>query len=730
MVAVATRAAELAEIDAGAAARDVCAHCDLPLGRYPVHGTVGGVRQACCCYGCLLALQVTRARGDDGAAAAIMVRLGLAIFFAMNVMMVSMPTYAPVVYGGGAADGPLFGVLRVLAMTFAAPVLILLGWPIAAAAWEGARGGRPTADLLIVVATLAAYALSIANTLAGRSAVYFDTAAMLLVLVTLGRYLEARAKADAGAAVRAGLAPVPAQTTRHVAGRWEPIAVAAVAAGDVLRVGPGDAFPTDGVVVAGEGGVDEASLTGESRAVAKAPGSAVASGTCSIDAVFHVRATAAAAASAAARIADLLAHARRERSAAERAADAAARVLVPVVALVAIGAGLWPALHGDVDAGVLRALAVLVVSCPCALGIATPIALWTGLVTAARRGVVVRAAPVLERAAAIDRMLVDKTGTLTERQPQIVAIEPVAGAGEDALLAYAAALETGLAHPIARAVVAAWDARHARSSTHAAPPQARDVRIVLGGVRGVVDGVPCAIGDARVLRFASDVAPPRHVAAPTIATAQDRTAGDAGDEEGMRREAGGERVIVVVDGCVHGVLRCAETPRSEAAAALRALRRLGIDVALVSGDRSADAVVPALVPAANATLGLTPAAKLLHVRAARRDGRGVAMLGDGINDGPALAAADVGIAVAGATDLARITADVVLVADDLRRLPWFFAHARRVRRVVRQNLCWAFGYNAIAVVLAAAGLLTPVLASAAMLASSLAVVGNARRLRA
>ncbi len=727
-VAVVSAGADEARRVAAGDARDgagtgaACAHCDLPLGRRPLHGVVGGVRERFCCYGCFLALQVTRARGEDGAAASIFIRLGLAVFFAVNVMMVSMPTYAPVVYGGGAADGPLFMVLRVLAMTFAAPVLVLLGWPIAVTAWEGARGGRPTADLLILIATLAAYALSIANTLAGRSAVYFDTAAMLLVLVTLGRYLEARAKADAGAAVRAGLAPAPEQAMCLVDDRWVPVAVAGVRPDDVLRIGPGGAFPTDGVVLDGHGGVDEAALTGESRPVVKAPGSLVASGTCSIDAVFRVRVTAPAAASAAARISELLARARRERTAAERAADAAVRLLVPVVAVVAVGAGLWPAWYGDVDAGILRALAVLVVSCPCALGIATPVALWTGLVTAARRGVIVRSAPVLERVATVARVLVDKTGTLTDRLPRLVAIEPVAGVSEQTLLAYAAALEGGLSHPIACAVIAAWERRCNTPPAVAAPPRASVVRVVPGGIRGVVDGVPCAIGDARMLTSLG------------IAPSGAGLRGSIGERGAPTQGVEDAGVVVVAGARILGALRCAEVPRADAADALDALRRLGIDVTLVSGDRSAEAVVPALVPVADAALGLTPADKLVHVRAARaaaaRHGTGVAMVGDGINDGPALAAADVGIAVGGATDLARVTADVVLIGDDLTRLPWLFAHARRVRTVVRQNLWWAFGYNAIAVALAAAGFLTPLLASAAMLASSVGVVANARRLRA
>ena len=259
-----------------------CAHCGLPLRRRPVRR--GG--EAFCCYGCLLAAQVTGARGDAGAAAAIVVRLGLALFFAMNVMMLTLPAYAPYVYDGADADGPLFTVLRVLAVVFTAPVLVLLGGPILATAW---RGAGLNADALIVVATGAAYALSVLNTIAGRPGVYCDTAAMLLVLVTLGRWLEATARAEAGAAVRALVSPGPARAVRVRHGVRQDVAAGAVVPGDVVEVAPGAAFPTDGVVIEGQGGVDEAALTGESRPVGKVRGAPVAGGTCSIDGLFLVR---------------------------------------------------------------------------------------------------------------------------------------------------------------------------------------------------------------------------------------------------------------------------------------------------------------------------------------------------------------------------------------------------------------------------------------------------------
>ncbi|MEW6268701.1 MAG: HAD-IC family P-type ATPase, partial [Thermodesulfobacteriota bacterium] len=334
--------------------QDACTHCGLLLGRRALRATVGGEAGRFCCVGCVLAMQVTRARGDAGAASSLLVRLGVALFFAMNVMMTSMPTYVPHAYGDAEAplDGPLFLLLRVLAAIFALPVLAILGGPVLGAAAQALRRGRAGSDVLVLLAVLAAYALSLANTLAGRSEVYFDTAVMLLVLVTAGRYLEAQARAEAGRAIEATLGPRRGTACRLRDGRREEVAAAELRPGDVVEVSPGDAFPTDGVVVDGRAAVDESALTGESRPVVKHPGSAVAGGTCSIDGRLRVRVSAAASESAGARIEALVRAARRERSAAERLADRLAGWLVPLVLLLALAAGAWWTSHAGFDRGV------------------------------------------------------------------------------------------------------------------------------------------------------------------------------------------------------------------------------------------------------------------------------------------------------------------------------------------------------------------------------------------
>jgi heavy metal translocating P-type ATPase len=690
--------------------RGDCAHCGLPLGRRPTHGTIDGEAVRCCCFGCLLALQVSRASGEAGHASSILVRLGVAVFFAMNAMMVSMPSYVPQVYGEelGPTDGPLFHVLRWLAALFATPVLALLGWPVLASGWRGVRAGAANADGLIALAVLASYGLSFANLLAGRPQVYFETATMLLVLVTLGRYLEARARADAGDAVRVHLAPAPARAVRLDAGRREEVDPQSLAVGDVVAVAPGSLLPTDGVVLAGRASVDESALTGESWPTVKSEGSTVAGGTCCIDGALTVRVTAPAAASAAARIEALLSAARRERSPSERLADRLAAALVPAVLAIAVLTGAyWTSVVG-LDRGILTAVAVLVVACPCGLGIATPAAVWTGLAEAARRGAIVRSAVALERLSEVGRVLFDKTGTLTERLPRVIAIDVAddACASSSEVLAHAAALELGLHHPLARAVT------RAASERGLAVPEAAEVRALAGcGVEGIVRGEAVVVGSARLARGALGAS----------AHSLDELHG---------RAKRGASAYVVAGGRLLGAIRFSEALAPQAREAVDALRAQRLRLGLLSGDTEASPAVRELLGEDELRLGLSPEEKVGALRRAAREpgSSAVAMVGEGINDAPALAAADVGIAIADATDLARTTADVVLIGADLRVVPWLFAHARRVRAAIRKSLGWAFAYNAVAVVLAASGRLSPLVASLAMIASSAAVVAHARRL--
>jgi len=687
-----------------------CDYCALPVRRSPVELVIDGTAKRFCCYGCGLALQITDSRGEEGHAAAILVRLGLAIFFAMNVMMMSLPAYAPHVYGETVdSDGALFSVLRVLAMVFAAPVLVLLGGPILSSAVRNLRSGAFATDALIVLGVVAATAISAWRVFAGGGPVFFDTAVMVLVLVTLGRYLEARARARAGAAIRRQVSP-DGVIAHRISGGAEDVEIDQLRPGDRVRVLPGEMFPTDGRVTDGSGWVDEAALTGESTPLLKRPSSLVSGGTCSLDGRFEVAVERAASDSATARIAGLLAEASRRPSPVERATERVARFFLPATLLIAAATALWWGVDRGIDDAVLRGLSVLVVACPCALGLATPLAMWLGLGAAASRGIVVRSAEALEHAAAVDAVYFDKTGTLTSSTPRLVACLPSEGSGLTAseLLAHAALLEQGLNHPLARAIEKGALANLEVASTIAGR-RAEDLRILPGrGVVGEIEGTTVTLGSPEFAAqsFPGQIAPTMTHGAVYLWTARG----------------------------ILGEIRFAEEIRPSAAILIDRLRRRRFPLRVLSGDRRADAISPQLVSRDEVELGLSADDKLEAVRAAsrqrRHSGGALAMVGDGLNDAPALAAADLGIAFGAPSDLTRLNADAVVLADDLMRIDWLLDHAHRLRRVIRQNLVWAFGYNTIALVAAAAGWLTPMIASILMLLSSSFVIANSRKLRA
>jgi len=655
-----------------------------------------------------LAHQITGAGGEEGEASSIVIRLGLAIFFGMNVMVMSLPGYAPLIYGPDVvADDPLAQVLRVLAMLFAIPALLLLGWPIVRSFVVGGWFAGPTADGLVLLGATSAVILSVFRTLVGTGPVYFDTAVMVLLLVTLGRYLEARARADAGAAIRAGLTRTPTRATRCDGTDRVEVSVAELRVGDLVRVVAGQVFPTDGVIEEGRGSVDEALMTGEPRLIARAVGDRVAGGTHSVDGCYLVRVSRLAESSAAARIEALLESARRRPSPSERMAERFARVFLPLTVSIAALSGMWHALHSGADAGMMSALSVLVVACPCALGIATPVAMWFGMASAARRGVILRDASVLERSARVDKVYFDKTGTLTHRTPRLTVCEalPDCPWSADELLRRVASLEAGQHHPLARAVAAT------AGSGERFPVE--DVAIEPGvGIRGRVAGAAMAVRSAEV------------VAAPN--RRGESVAGEAAP-------AAIDQVLVSSGGVLVGRLKFAEDLRADAVSAVGVLTRgLGLDVGVLSGDRSLHGLSRLAGEVLNLESGLTPEDKLQRiagmVAASHRRQGAVAFVGDGVNDAPALAAADVGIAFGDAADLPRKSADVLCVSDRLSSIPWLIRHSRRVVRIVRENLAIAFGYNLVAVGLAAGGWLDPLVAALAMLLSSIAVVSNARRI--
>ncbi|MCC6670375.1 MAG: heavy metal translocating P-type ATPase [Planctomycetes bacterium] len=548
---------------------------------------------------------------------------------------------------------------------------------------------------------------------------YLESAAAIVALVLLGQVLELRARARAGGALRELLALAPNLAHRlDAAGQEADVPLAGVQPGDRLRVRPGEHIPVDGTVLEGESHVDESMLTGEPMPVARRPGDPVRSGTLNGAGALLVGAERVGQETLLAQIVRMVAQAQRSRAPVQELADRVAAWFVPAVVCAAVltfAAWAWLGPEPRLAHGLLAAVSVLIIACPCALGLATPMAVMVGLGRGARAGVLVRDAAALQALHGVDTLVFDKTGTLTEGRPAVRRVEPSPAWQEADLLRLAAAVEERSEHPLARAVVAAARARGLRT------PPVRDFQSHTGkGVRGAVGPFAVLVGSAAFLAEAG-------VDAAALA-----------DRAEALRGQGASVLFVAVGGEAAGLLAVADPVREDAPALLAALRAAGLRLLLASGDAAATvAAVARDLGVADARSGLSPAAKAALVRELRAAGGRVAMAGDGINDAPALAAADVGIAMGTGTDVAMQSAGIVLVHGDLGAL----LRARRlsgaVLRNVRQNLVLAFGYNLLAVPVAAGALypllgvlLSPMLASAAMTLSSLSVIGNALRLRA
>jgi Cu+-exporting ATPase len=588
---------------------------------------------------------------------------------------------------------PMFAWKGWLLGALALPVWAVAGWPFHRGAIAALRSGSATMDTLVSLGSTAAYGLGVYEAAAG-GATTFDTASAIITLIAVGKYLEARARAGSSQAMRGLLALRPQQAVRiDEAGRRKSVPVDLIRTGDRLSVAPGERIPVDGAVVEGGGAVDRSVLSGESLPVDVAPGSRVEQGTLSVDGALLIRATAVGAGTELSRIAEIVRRAQGTTPPVQRLADRVAGVFVPAV-LVAAALTLtgWLLAGHAWSAALVDAVAVLVVACPCALGLATPTAIVAGIGAASRHGILFKDAVALERAATIDRVFFDKTGTLTQGQPVVVACT------SDETLAIAAAVETASTHPLAGAIVRAARERGL------AVPAASEVRALRGlGVTGTVDGAGIVAGQAAFLRE-------RGI-------------------EAAEPDDGHSTVFVARNEAIVGSITCADVARQDARATVDALRERHITSELLSGD------APASVSACARAAGIEtwharmrPEQKADAVARAQRDGALVAFVGDGINDAPALARANIGFAMGAGTAIAIDTAGAALLSNDPRGVVDALDIARATMRTIRLNLFWAFGYNVVLVPLAALGIVAPMLAAAAMGLSSLFVVGNSLRL--
>lgn len=589
-------------------------------------------------------------------------------------------------------------------LALSTPVVFWLGGRFWRAGFAALRAGTGNMDQLVAIGTGAAWGLSfhllLAHDAVHGHALYFETGAVIVFFVLLGKWLEARARRATGAAIRAllGLAP---RTARRIEGGAEvEVPVAALAPGDVVVVRPGERIPADGTVRDGRAGVDESALTGESRPVEKEPGSTVATGTVALDGRLVVAVTAVGGETVLARVAALVAAAQASRAPVQKLVDRVSAVFVPlVVALAAVTLIAWLAAGVPAEAAIIIAVSVLVIACPCALGLATPAAIMAGTGAAARAGILIRDAEAIERAGAITLVAFDKTGTLTEGRPRLAALHAAEGVAEAEALRLAAGLQAGSEHPLARAVLAA----------HGPAAPAGDFRALPGrGVEGVAEGRRVALGSPRLLAERG-AAPGALAAAAEAEAAQGRSL-----------------AWLIEDGRALALLAFEDAAKPGAAGAVAGLRAMGLRAAMLSGD------IPEAAGATARRLGLDevaagvlPEGKAERVAAWQAQGHRVAMVGDGVNDAPALAQANLGIAMGTGTDVAIAAAGITLLRGDPALVPAAIEVARRTRSKIRHNLIWAFAYNVVGLPLAALGLLSPVVAGAAMAASSVSVLSSA-----
>ncbi|HEX2791161.1 MAG TPA: cation-translocating P-type ATPase [Steroidobacteraceae bacterium] len=686
----------------------LCRHCLLPVGRRGFTRAVNGEGCQFCCYGCCIAHQVKSGSGDASEAAWFLVRLGVGSFLSMNIMLFSLLVYSGAFTG---ADRRVLPTIHLLLWGLATPAVLILGEPFLRETWSQARRGRLTSSALIVLGSGAAYAYSTLAVVQGGGHLYFDTASMVLMLFTLGRYLEAAGRARASRDLAPLLAAESELATVIEAGQEHRRPVREVRAGMLIRVKPGERIPVDGLIVEGRSHTDDAVITGESRQIAKAVGASVLAGSINLDGPLLIRSSGAGGESRWAQICRSVRDALRQSSRTQRIADRLVGAFVPIVlALAAITLAFWVQ-RLPFDQAMLTALSVLVVACPCAVGLAAPMAHSLGIGQLARHGCLVRSPGALEALAGARLIAFDKTGTLTLGRPQLVDLASD-GVGEEEVLARLAGLERHSEHGLARAIALAASARALN------PIAAEDVQILPGrGLRGLVHGEAVAAGSAALMDELGWPLPPALFERAELMAASGHSVVFVGWSENAG--AGRARAALSFD----------DTPLPEARATIDALRGLGLRVTLLSGDHAgAAARVAATVGTDDWQAGLLPEAKRLALDQHRERHGAVAMVGDGLNDGPGLAWADVGIAVGSATDLARETADLVLPADGLWLLPWVVGRARAVRSTILANLAWAFGYNLVALTCAVLGLLQPILAAAVMAGSSLLVVLNSLRL--
>ncbi len=642
-------------------------------------------------------------RDDDAQAAGLRTRLLVSAALTLPLVVLH---FVPSL---GTALGMDHTQMAWLGLVLSAPVQFWGGWHFLRSAAARLRHLQTNMDTLIAVGSLSAFGFSTWSLLTGGHAVYFETAAAIITLILLGKYFEARAVGQTSGAIARLVELGAKHATRLVNGEEVTVPVERVMPGDVLVVRPGERVAVDGTVMSGSSAVDESMLTGEPVPVDKVQGDMVYGGTLNQQGRLEVVANRVGTATALAQIVELVKQAQGSKAPVQRLADRVAGVFVPVVLVIALAtfAG-WYLSTGSAEQALITSIAVLIIACPCAMGLATPTAIMAGSGRGAEMGVLIRGGEVFERSGKLDAVVLDKTGTLTEGRMTVTDVVTTADLTEDEVLVRAASVEAGSEHPIGRAVVAA-----ANEKGLAVLPVTGFQSSTGFGVHGVIDGGEVVVGKALLL--------------------QDRGLFRSEELKNRARalqEQGKTVVAVGWDGEARGLVALSDRLRSGSIEAVAELKKAGVEVAMITGDNQvAASAIAREVNIDRVIAGVLPGGKVDEIRRLQAEGKIVAMVGDGINDAPALTQADLGIAIGTGADVAIEASDITLISADPTRIPAAIGLARKTLRVIHQNLFWAFAYNVAAIPLAAFGKLSPGIAAGAMAFSSVSVVANALRLR-
>lgn len=690
----------------------LCEQCGLPYGRSGkgrggVTQVERGVELHFCCYGCSFTHSLTGEKGEGGVASMFLVRLGFSAFLSMNIMILSWVMYAGK-WAWLGIEPEVLPAMNMLLFVLSTPIMILVGYPFFKNAISEIRRYRLSMDTLIALGSLAAYGYSTYEVFTGGTALYFDTGTMVIVLVTAGRYLEATAKIRTSSALHSllELRPTVARVIRL--GEEKEVQTADISVGEIIKVLPGERIALDGIIVKGRTSVNESFLTGESLPVPKEPGAKVFAATIDGEGAILVRTTAIESDTLHAQIVRLMEEAQRTRSPIQQLVDRISFIFVPAVIGIAAATLIGWMVFGTMTAAVLHALTVLVVSCPCALGIGTPLATTIAIARAAEEGILIRSTAILEKLSSVDTVVFDKTGTLTGGEFVVASVAPHLGTSND-LIAMAASLENNSEHLIGKAILSYAEEKNIPRG------ECRDVSTIPGrGIRGEVriDGhwKKVIVGNRKLVT---------------------ESGSEINIELSDSAVEGTGTLFVACDGVVHGIIHVSDTLRPDAISTAATLLEKNIQVGILSGDSQAivDSLASQLHP--HFSFGeLLPNEKVDELRTLRSEGKIVMMVGDGINDAPALSTADIGVALGSATDLTKENADVTIIGTQLAKIPWLLRLGEKTYRIIQWNLFWAFIYNIAGIILAALGFLDPIIAACAMIASSVFIIINSRRLSA